>query len=163
MAAEQVSILLLRVSAVVPAIPTVKQRMFLSNLDLFWIPINPVQRILFYKTSPENEFSTLVEMLKRSLSLVLVDFYPLAGRLDIKGGDQSDRPEVDCKDGGVEFIEASIDMAFQDMEDEDFQYKIFFKQLVPTHSDGLQNESYDAQLLSIQVRKMLSIPNSATS
>lgn len=154
MAERQVSIELLRVSAVVPASPSVKRRMFLSNLDLFWIPTNNVQRLLFYKTSfPENEFAKLVETLKRSLSLVLVDFYPLAGRLDIKEKEQSGRPEVECNDAGVEFIEASIDMAFQDMENEDFRYKSFFKKLTPTldahHS--FNHESYDAPLLSIQV------------
>ena len=89
---RQVSIELLRFSAVVPAIPTLNHRMFLSNLDLIWIPINKVQRLLFYKTNcHENEFSALVEMLKMSLSLVLVDFYPLGGRLDIKGEEKSGR------------------------------------------------------------------------
>lgn len=125
MAERQVSIKLLRVSAMVPAIPTVKHRMFLSNLDLLWIPCSQVHRLLFYKTSSENEFSALVDMLKRSLSLVLVDFYPLAGRLDIKGKAQSVRPEVDYNDAGVEFIEASTDMAFQDMENENFSTKAF--------------------------------------
>ena len=41
-----------------------------------------------------------------------MDFYPLGGRLDIKGEEQSGWPEVDCNDARVEFIEASIDMAF---------------------------------------------------
>ena len=162
MAEKQVSIELLRVSTVVPAIPTVKRRMFLSNLDLMWIPINKVQRLLFYKTScPDNVFSALVDMLKRSLSLVLVDFYPLAGRLNIKGEEQSGRPEVECNDAGVEFIEASIDMAFQDMENEDFQYKSFFKKLTPTHDAHYtcNHESYHAPLLSIQVLKTLLVLN----
>ena len=98
-------------------------------------------------------------MLKTSLSLVLVDFYPLEGRLDIKGEEQSSRSEFDCNDVGFELIEASIDMAFQDMENQDFQYKSFFKKLTPTHDHSLNHESYDTSLLSIQVLKMLLVLN----
>ena len=117
MAERQVSIESLRVSAVVLTNPTLNRRMFLSNLDLIWIPINKVHRLLFYKTSfKENEFSVLVEMFKMSMSLLLLDFYPLGAQLDIKGEEQSGQPKVDCNDVGVEFIEASIDMDFQDME-----------------------------------------------
>ena len=92
MAERTVSIELLRFSVVVPTIPTLNRRMFLSNLNFVWIPINKVQRLLFYKTScQENEFFALVEILKMSLSLVLMDFYPLGGRLDIKGEEKSGR------------------------------------------------------------------------
>ena len=160
MAERQVSIELLRVSVVVPAILNLNHRIFLSNLDLILIPINKVPRLLFYKTSyHENEFSALVEMLKTSLSLALVDFYPLGGRLDIKGEEQSGLPKVDCNDARVEFIEASIDMAFQDTKNQDFQYKSFFKKLTPTHDHSLNHESYDMPLLSIQVLKTLLVLN----
>ena len=131
----------------VPTIPTLNRRMFLSDLDLIWIPINKVQMLLFYKTRcHENEFFALVEMLKTSLSLVLMDFYPLGTRLDIKGEEQYRQLEVDCNDATVKFIEASIDMAFQDMENQDFQYKSFFKKLTPTHDHSFNHESYFAPL-----------------
>lgn len=147
MAEEQIKVDVSGVSTIAPAFPTVKHHMFLSSFDLGAMVASNMRMLFFYKTEliPENEFSTIVESLKRSLSLVLVDFYPFAGRLDMKGG-ESGRPEVDCNDGGVEFVEASINMTLQDLEDNNFQYKNFFNQLVQ-----MRHEHCDASLLSIQV------------
>lgn len=148
MAQEQIMIKLSHnVSTVVPIIPTVRHRMFLSNLDLTF---SNTRFLLFYKTgSMGDEFCKKVETLKRSLSSVLVDFYPFAGRLDIHGG-ESGRPEVDCNDEGVEFVESSIDMPFEDVKKDEFQHKSFFKELARTHEN-----SYAAPLLSIQVTAFL--------
>lgn len=157
MSEEQVNVKLLRVSSVVPAISTVKHRMFLSNLDLFFISFKN-QRVMFYKIDQEEmEFSTIVEKLKSSLSLVLVDFYPFAGRLDIEG-DESGRPEIDCNDGRVEFVEASIAMAFGDLEKEGFRHRSLFKELfrnLDHDRDSLENRTCDRPLLSIQTRSQL--------
>jgi hypothetical protein len=111
------------------------------------IATNNIRKVLFYKTAllSDKEFSIMVDTLKRSLSLVLVDFYPFAGRLVIEGG-ESGRPEVDCNDAGVEFVEASIDMAFEHLEKDEFQHKSFFKELVQT-----RDETYPSSLLSIQI------------
>ncbi|KAH9289081.1 hypothetical protein KI387_033198 [Taxus chinensis] len=130
-----------RISSVAPAIPTARHTMFLSNLDLIWLPINKLPRILFYKTS--QDYFSIVDSLQKSLSQVLVDFYPLAGRLE-KG--VSGRPQVDCNDGGVEFIEASIKVAFHDLEKDGFQHKPFFESLVRTDRDN-----HSALFLTIQV------------
>jgi shikimate O-hydroxycinnamoyltransferase len=119
--------------------------MFLSNLDVRWITFNNMKLLLFYKTESREEFCKIVETLKRSLSSVLVDFYPFAGRLDIQRG-ESGRPEVDCNDEGVEFVEASTDISFEDVEKDEFQHKSFFRELALTHAN-----SYAAPLLSIQV------------
>ncbi|XP_057833148.2 hydroxycinnamoyltransferase [Cryptomeria japonica] len=135
------------ISTVAPTIPTERHSMFLSNLDLLWLPINNVQRILFYTISPENQYSSIVESLKKSLSSVLVYFYPLAGRLD-KG--ESGRPEIDCNDAGVEFLEASIDMPFSSLERDGFQYKPFFQNLVPK-VHPLQDHNCSTPFLSVQV------------
>jgi hypothetical protein len=145
MAEDQIKVNVSSLSSVAPAVPTVKHRMFLSSFDLGTLVASNMRMLLFYKT--EKEFSTIVDNLKRSLSLVLVDFYPFAGRLDMKGG-ESGRPELDCNDGGVEFVEASINMALQDLENNDFQHKAFFNQLVQT-----RHEHADASLLSIQACK----------
>lgn len=156
MAEERVSVKLLRVSSVVPAIPTLKHRMFLSNLDLFFISFKN-QRVMFYKIDEEMEFSTIAEKLKRSLSLVLVDFYPFAGRLDIEG-EESGRPEIECNDGGVEFVEASIAMAFGDLEKEGFRHRSLFNELVRNHDrdrNTSENGNCDRPLLSIQVTAFL--------
>jgi hypothetical protein len=119
--------------------------MFLSNLDISWIACNNTRFLFFYKTGSLEEFCTIVETLKRSLSSVLVDFYPFAGRLDIQGG-ESGRPEVDCNADGVESVETSIDMTFEELEKDGFQYRSFFNELARTHEN-----SYDAPLLTIQV------------
>eukprot|EP00253_Pinus_taeda_P024558 PITA_24558 len=159
---NEINIKISRVSAVVPAIPTARHSMFLPGLDLCCIH-NPIQNpcvrtqsLIFYKTlsthEQEFEFSMMVEKLKRNLSLVLVDFYPLAGRLDIKGEDESGRPEIDCNDDGVEFIEASIDMAFCDLEKDGFQHKSFFHKLVPAlDAVNLKDDNYRRPFLSVQV------------
>ena len=89
-------------------------------------------------------------MLKRSLSLVLVDFYPIAGRLSTKESGETGRPEIDCNDGGVEFVEASIDVAFENLEKDDFRHRNFFKELVPTR-DGSKHQNYQGPLFSVQV------------
>lgn len=147
MAEEQVKIKMVGVSAVVPAIPTAKHTMFLSNLDLIWIPVANSHSVMFYKTSPELDFTAVTEMLKRSLALVLVEFYPVAGRLSTKG---SGRPEIDCNDAGVDFVEASIDMAFEDLEKDGFRHRSFFKEFVPLR-DASKHENYDGSLFSVQV------------
>lgn len=143
MAEDQLQVKVSRVSMIAPAIPTVKHRMFLSSIDLSMIATNNMRKLLFYKT--QKEFSTIVDELKGSLSLSLVDFFPFAGRLDIDGG-ESGRPEVDCNDAGAEFVEAAIDIVFEHLEKDEFQHKSFFKELVQT-----RDKSYDASLLSIQV------------
>lgn len=147
MAEDQIHIKSSRVSIVAPAILTVKHHMFLSSVDLTMIATNNMRFVLFYKTTllSDREFSAIVDNLKRSLSLVMVDFYPFAGRLDNKGED-SGRPEIDCNDAGVEFVEAYIDMAFEHLEKDGFQHKSFFKELVQT-----RDETYPASLLSIQI------------
>uniref|UniRef100_A0A0C9RJ01 TSA: Wollemia nobilis Ref_Wollemi_Transcript_15217_1661 transcribed RNA sequence n=1 Tax=Wollemia nobilis TaxID=56998 RepID=A0A0C9RJ01_9CONI len=147
MALPEARVSVSKISTVVPAEPTATHRMFLSNLDLLWLPVNNVQRLRFYKISWENEFSSVVERLKESLSLVLVYFYPLAGRLD-KG--ESGREEINCNDGGVEFIEASINIPFDEVEKDKFQHKAFFESLVRM-AHPLHQQNYDTPLLSIQV------------
>ncbi|XP_059064285.1 hydroxycinnamoyltransferase-like [Cryptomeria japonica] len=106
-----------------PAIRTPAQTMFLSNLDLCWLPINNVQRLFFYTHPPLNEYSSLIQGMKKSLSSVLVHFYPLAGRLK-KG--ESGRTEIDCNDEGVEFREASINIPFKDLEKDGFKQRWVF-------------------------------------
>lgn len=147
MAEDQKKVKLSGIWMVAPAIPTVKHHMFLSGFDIAALPTNNVRILLFYRTR-EKEFAKIVEKLKRSLSLALVDFYPFAGRLNTNGG-ESGRPEIDCNDGGVELVEASIDMDFEDVETDDFQHKKFFEDLVRT-----RQENDDSSLLSIQVFKI---------
>ncbi|XP_057816502.1 tabersonine-19-hydroxy-O-acetyltransferase-like [Cryptomeria japonica] len=145
---EQITVKLLRVSTVAPAVQSCRQRMFLSNLDLFWLQTSKPQRLLFYRVLPANEYSSIVDSLKKSLSSVLVHFYPFAGQLVI--GEISGRPEIDCNDGGVEFVEASMDIPFNDLEKEEFQHKPFLKTLVQIVHPSQRHENFNTPLLSIQ-------------
>eukprot|EP00253_Pinus_taeda_P001347 PITA_01347 len=148
MAGVQIKVKVSRISTVAPAMPTAKHSMFLSAIDISNIPSNNVGILLFYKIpdiTAAKDFPTMVEKLKTSLSLVLVDFYPFAGRLDRKGA-ESGRPQIDCNDEGVEFVEATIDMAFEDVEIDNFQHKNFFTELVQ-----IRHGKDDDSLLSIQV------------
>ncbi|GLJ40767.1 hypothetical protein SUGI_0842910 [Cryptomeria japonica] len=136
-----------KICVINPAIPSPIQTMFLSNLDLYWIPFDNVQNFFFYRCSPSIQFHPLIQGLKRSLSSVLVHFYPLAGRLK-KG--ESGRMEVDCTNGGVQFMEASISVPFQDLEKNGFRYKPYFQKLVP-NVNLFADENHSTPLLSIQV------------
>ncbi|GLJ43862.1 hypothetical protein SUGI_0914240 [Cryptomeria japonica] len=136
-----------RVCMVEPAVPTLRQSMFLSSLDLLFLPFHNIQRLLFYRLTHANDYSSVIENLKNGLSLVLVHFYPLAGQMKIS---ESGRPEVECNNRGVEFKEVSINVPFHDLEKDGFQRKPFFKNLVH-EADNSADENYGRPLLSIQV------------
>eukprot|EP01018_Ginkgo_biloba_P015113 Gb_29067 [translate_table: standard] len=139
----------LKVSSVKPARPTANYRMFLSSLDILWRNVS-IERIFFYRTSAQD-LPNIVERLKSSLSSALVHFYPLAGRL--VSGENDKRPEIECNDAGVQFIEASIDIPFQDLEADYFQHRSFFIKLVHKHDHN--STMVDSPLLSIQVTGFL--------
>ncbi|XP_059065153.1 hydroxycinnamoyltransferase-like isoform X2 [Cryptomeria japonica] len=130
-----------------PAIPPPTQAMFLSGLDLFWIRVENVQTLFFYKLSPTMEYTSLIQDLKKSLSSILVYFYPLTGWL--KNGELG-RTEVDFTDGGVEFKVASASVQFEDLEKDGFRSRPFFQSLARNVDDTV-DESYRRPLLSIQV------------
>ncbi|XP_074266387.1 stemmadenine O-acetyltransferase-like [Silene latifolia] len=75
----------------------------LSFLDQFAPPV--LMPLIFYYQTPfsqhNNNTTTTTMLLKNSLSETLVQFYPLAGRVN---GNLS----IDCNDQGVEFYEADI-------------------------------------------------------
>ncbi|XP_074266388.1 stemmadenine O-acetyltransferase-like [Silene latifolia] len=74
-----------------------------SFIDLFAPPI--LMPLIFFYQTPfnhnNNSETTTTKLLKKSLSETLVQFYPLAGRIE---GNLS----IDCNDEGVEFYEADV-------------------------------------------------------
>lgn len=139
---------LLGKSLVLPATPTKIRRLFLSCLDIFWQDIHYNRRVIFYRPNGQD-VSTAIETLKTSLSLVLVHFYPWAGRLAI-GEDK--RLMIDCNDAGVEFLEASIDLPITALEKDDFQMKSLFEKLC--QQVEYKNENlYTSPLLSVQATR----------
>ncbi|KAK9684906.1 hypothetical protein RND81_10G241600 [Saponaria officinalis] len=66
---------------------------YLSSTDLFHLPLSYIHRGVLYAKPPSWSWSwswswsssfinSFIENLKQSLSLALVDFYPLSGRLE---------------------------------------------------------------------------------
>eukprot|EP00249_Psilotum_nudum_P035898 c5845_g1_i1 orf=283-1698(+) len=130
---EEHSLIILEKSTIVPATQTERHEMYLPSLDLFWRDYHFNQRVLFYKTTAE-EYGVISDALRRSLSEVMVYFYPWAGRLAVG---EDGRHVIECNDAGVEFVEASLDVPFSEVESGDFQPKSFFKLLAqPGHNDG---------------------------
>ncbi|XP_010275579.1 PREDICTED: omega-hydroxypalmitate O-feruloyl transferase-like [Nelumbo nucifera] len=87
---------------VCPESPTPRHSLYLSNLDDQKFLRFSIKYVYAYKKSVSSE------SLKSSLSRVLVDYYPLAGRLRISTEDQ-DKFEIDCNGEGAVFAEAFMD------------------------------------------------------
>lgn len=81
----------------------------------YFIPLLWVYKSPQNKLPPRHE---VFELLKKSLSKVLVPFYMLAGRLVQK-------PEgalcIECNAAGVKFVEAMSEVAWDDLREEDYE------------------------------------------
>ncbi|KAK9733802.1 hypothetical protein RND81_04G093200 [Saponaria officinalis] len=87
--------------------PNDKKIVYLSLIDQI-VPLVYNSILLFFQNDPNNNnnhlFNTIEKrskLLKQSLSEILVDFYPLAGRV-------RENELINCNDEGVEFCEANI-------------------------------------------------------
>ncbi|KAF7132850.1 hypothetical protein RHSIM_Rhsim09G0031600 [Rhododendron simsii] len=88
---------------------------FLSNIDNFPLKITTVYCYRPTENEGNIEEEKLVEVLKSSLSKVLVHYYPLAGRVT---NDSEGRLVVDCTDEGAVFIEAKAHCTIQEIGDD---------------------------------------------
>ncbi|KAI3811504.1 hypothetical protein L1987_21228 [Smallanthus sonchifolius] len=94
-----------------PADQTWSSKLALSELDQTGVTTH-VPTIYFYKQSPQD-WLTVLQTLKTSLSSTLVHFSPLAGRLSfIAGG----RLELECNAQGVQFMEAYADTKLVELD-----------------------------------------------
>lgn len=94
-------------SVIIPNIPTPKHSLYLSNLD--------DQKFLRFSIKYLYVFQQSIssDCLRYSLSRVLVDYYPLAGRLRTSPQDDQ-KIEVDCNGEGAVFAEAFMDITAQE-------------------------------------------------
>lgn len=90
-----------------PTIPTPKHSLYLSNLDDQKFLRFSIKYLYLFKKSVS------LDSLKYSLSRVLVDYYPLAGRLRATAEDDQ-KLEVDCNGEGAVFAEAFMDITAED-------------------------------------------------
>ncbi|KAG6542352.1 hypothetical protein Mapa_016278 [Marchantia paleacea] len=100
---------------VAPSVPSREQWLPLSNLDRVVTPTF-VSVIFFYRTVLSSGrarcLKDLATSLKQSLSKVLVDFYPLAGRLEIKEDGEVD---LHCNNAGAIFFETSVSATLSEL------------------------------------------------
>ncbi|KAI5056057.1 hypothetical protein GOP47_0029578 [Adiantum capillus-veneris] len=146
-------------SLVKPVTPTKRHSLALNGLDLYWSEFGYARTVHFYSTQPgHHDFKAIVHSLKKSLSMLLVHFYPVAGRLVPHTSDDNvnsvDPPLIvlDCNDAGVEFIEAScLDVDFGQLQGKGFRVQDFFARLTRTDS-RLRPED---PVMSVQVTSFL--------
>ncbi|PKA63893.1 Omega-hydroxypalmitate O-feruloyl transferase [Apostasia shenzhenica] len=90
---------------VAPGGPTPKHTLYLSNLDDQIFLRFSIKYLYLFKRAVG------AEILKLSLSRVLEEYYPLAGRVRASGeGDRGEKLEVDCNGEGALFAEAFLDL-----------------------------------------------------
>jgi hypothetical protein len=137
-----------------------KRPFYLTPLDLAMLSAHYIQKGLLFTKPPaaddqEGFINTLLDRLKNSLSLALVHFYPLAGRLVTQ---QNENPPsclifVDCDNSpGAKFIHAALAMTISDILspiDVPSVVQSFFD-----HDRALNYDGHTMPLLSIQVTEL---------
>ncbi|KAG6591389.1 putative acetyltransferase, partial [Cucurbita argyrosperma subsp. sororia] len=139
-----------------------KHPYYLSPWDLLMLSVQYIQKGLLYsKPSAAVDdggrfINDLLKKLKHSLSIALVHFYPLAGRLaTIRYEDEgSSLVYVDCNNSpGARFIHARLDMTISDIlspTNVPLIVQSFFD-----HDRAVNYEGHSRPLLSIQVTELL--------
>ncbi|KAK2979703.1 hypothetical protein RJ640_002875 [Escallonia rubra] len=84
----------------------------ISNLDLLSGRF-PVTYFYFYKAPPVDDFTSTIESLKSSLSAILTDFYPFAGR--IVQNPKTSEPEIVCDNSGAVLVEAKANIPLKEL------------------------------------------------
>ncbi|XP_050366825.1 uncharacterized acetyltransferase At3g50280-like [Argentina anserina] len=137
-----------------------KKPFYLAPFDLAMLSVHYIQKGLLFTKPPEANnpsfFESLLVKLKHSLSLALVHFYPLAGRLVTK---KEQDPHlylvyVDCTNSpGAKFIHASLDMSVSDIlspTDVPLVVQSFFD-----HDRAVNHDGHTMSLLTAQVTELV--------
>ncbi|GLJ22647.1 hypothetical protein SUGI_0426590 [Cryptomeria japonica] len=128
-----------------PVKSTPHHKLWVSNIDLVMVRFHSAIAYI-YRSPPNGDSDHVAEILRDALSKVLVDFYPLAGRLIL---DASGRIAVDCNGEGALFVEAETDFTIDDFGD--FTSPSQLTTLVP--SATYENGFTTFPLLMVQVTK----------
>ncbi|PRQ27732.1 putative shikimate O-hydroxycinnamoyltransferase [Rosa chinensis] len=137
-----------------------KKRFYLTPTDLAMLSEHYIQKGLLFTKPPKannpNFLDTLLAKLKYSLSLALVHFYPLAGRLVTK---KEQDPHlylvyVDCSNSpGAKFIHASLDMSISDiLSPTDVPLVV---QSLFDHDRAVNHDGHTTSLLTAQVTELV--------
>ncbi|XP_057518753.1 protein ENHANCED PSEUDOMONAS SUSCEPTIBILITY 1-like [Amaranthus tricolor] len=138
-----------------------KKPYYLAPMDLAMLSVHYIQKGLLFK-KPTNlddqpfSIHKLIATLRDSLSLTLVHFYPLAGRLATQVDEDQQRclVFVDCAKGpGARFTYATLDMSISDIlspTDVPVVVQSFFD-----HDRAVNHDGHDMSLLTIQVTELV--------
>ncbi|KAI8024262.1 putative acetyltransferase [Camellia lanceoleosa] len=129
--------------------------------DITKLSVHYIQKgLLFVKPSSmivqENSVQTLLERLKESLSLTLVHFYPLAGRLETSKQENPPHYSVyinNSNSPGAKFIHAMVNLTLSDIlspVDVPLVVQSFFD-----HDRAINHDGHTLSLLSIQVTELV--------
>ncbi|XAR64050.1 Quinate O-hydroxycinnamoyltransferase [Bertholletia excelsa] len=138
-----------------------KQPIYLSPWDLAMLSVHYNQKGLLFRKpltadGEEDSINSLLERLKESLSLALVPFYPLAGRLATL---KQENPKcysvyIDCNNSpGARFIHAAVDLSISDILsplDVPSVVQSFFD-----HHKAVNHDGHIAPLLTVQITELL--------
>ncbi|CAI9118632.1 OLC1v1020227C1 [Oldenlandia corymbosa var. corymbosa] len=140
-------------------LPESNQVIFLSPFDLALAFVHYMQKGLLFAKPPsfdQDQMQDFLLKLKKALSLSLVHFYPLAGRLETVQLEEDPRNlavYVDCNKGpGARFVHASVALSLYDIvspTDVPSIVKSFFD-----HEDVINYDCGDQSLLTIQVTEL---------
>lgn len=136
-----------------------KQPIYLSPWDLPLVSVHYNQKGLLFAKPPgfdsEGKMKELLQDLKESLSLCLVHFYPLAGRLATL--EQQSPPVsciyVDCTNSpGARFVHALVDLRVDDILSPIYVPKIVYSFF--DHVGAINYDGHTMSLLSIQITEL---------
>ncbi|PRQ27722.1 putative omega-hydroxypalmitate O-feruloyl transferase [Rosa chinensis] len=137
-----------------------KQLFYLTPYELVMLSAHYIQKGLLFTKPPEanspNFLGTLLAKLKYSLSLALVHFYPLAGRLVTKKEQDLHLyfVYVDCSNSpGAKFIHASLDMSISDILSP-IDVPLLVRSLFD-HDRAVNHDGHTTSLLTAQVTELV--------
>ncbi|MBA0671168.1 hypothetical protein Goklo_024900 [Gossypium klotzschianum] len=126
------------------------------------LSVHYIQKGLLYTKPPPGDYyelnliNNVLVRLKQSLSIALLHFYPLAGRLatKIEQNPKSHSVFVDCKNSpGAKFIHAAVDLSVSDIVSP--TYVPLVVQSFFDHDRAINYDGHTRPLLSIQVTELV--------
>lgn len=133
-----------------------KQPYYLAPADLFFLSLDPMQKGLLFHEKPKNILNFL-DKFRNSLSLSLVHFFPLAGKLVTQKfhDEHASWVYVDCINGkGARLIHASIELRLADLLS-----SVDVNPIVPSFFDlgerTVNHDGHTRPLLSVQVTELI--------
>ncbi|KAH9619948.1 hypothetical protein KSS87_002152 [Heliosperma pusillum] len=115
-----------------------KKSMFLSNIDQV---LNfDVQTIHFFTENPDFPPKVAFKTIKNALEKILVPYYFLSGR--IKLNHETGRLEIDCKNAGIGFVEASSEYKLEEFGDLVYPNPSFEQLVTKKMSDALKVDDH---------------------